>query len=977
MKKPSRRSPLYLLGLLITTFLLPGIKKGMEEIIGGQIKDKGIVGVLRAARDASTLFVTQHPYLSAAIASATVSCLAIWYIYWWLFEKNVSEDVGESKERAYLDAIEDYMETLNQTLRYDQREFTSPGGHLLARELIRTRFLFRESSDKNNGGLRPRDIITLGQGSYIKSVVPRVLQSRQPILLLGDPGSGKSITLRQIALELGRRAKQRRTASRMVPIYISLGAYTGGGTHAPISILKFIEQQLTQVIPGGANIAPDLEKMLLQGRIALLFDSMDEMPRADFPDRANELKKFIIAYATRNRIVVACRDREYTGVLAYSELVILPFNDAAIKIYLKKNWQLYHAHLPAERQEKGYSDLLKIAAPTHALHALAANPYFLKLSSLYFFTHNGKLPASQAELLNGYIERRLQDESERKRLKDEDVQMMTTALATLAFELVATGRGTFFTRDDLSAPIAGDKQDEIADRILESGLLKQALDGSLRFEHHRLQEFLAALYWEQVAGAQVVTAAHLENPWWRETLTIRAGVTQDISRLLSQIIDCIDDSYLARIRLKRGSANVVQPPEERETGDIVARLNYLTAYELAMACATQRWAEVAEPRREELSLIGNAIVKYGEVLEKVRLARSLSDTPIVFSGGLFARLVGDDNDWVVSEAMASLSPREAETPEYDEVMRSFLRHAGNKGFRMRVDVLRHIVRAGHIRPEMKSIGLIGAYLRAVGIDFIMVAAYIFLTRYYGLMDQRNLIEKHYIKFGLGLGLLMGNVYWFAGGFQMWVAFSVFALALIFIDPQVAWLIMMGLVVYLWTSGEWFRRAIWITPEWKRLCTLFPVIPWLAQVVVTANLASALLMLIGWRVIGSPLSALYWFYPGIGLGLIMPIIVEQSCVASVGPLLAGVAHAGGDQEGMAILDQLIGRLKQPLSRKTHIRILTRITTLPLNEEVIIRGLYALTASSQFFLPEEEVLRAIDRLDLRRKQKELGSERGTSN
>jgi len=974
MKEPTRRSPFYLLALLFGTFLWPGIKEGIKDIVAGQIKDRGVLAVLKAATKACILVLINHPFIAAGAAVAAVVILAIWYILWQKFGNNKSQSEDESKERAYLEAVAGYIEILNQPLGYDEREFTPAGGNLIAGELIKSRYLLRLSSDRDKGGFRARDIVTSGSGSYIQSVLPRVLQSRQPIVLLGAPGSGKSVTLRQIALNLARDALRQSSRSAIIPIYINLGAYTDLDGNCPISLTKFIKYQLLRVIPGGNNIGPNLDRLLLGGRLAFLFDSMDEMPRADFSKRVDELRNFIVANGTRNRIVVACREREFTGVLRNAELIILPFDSVAIKAYLKKSWDIYKEQLPADRREQKYTDLVNIAASTYPLSSLASNPYFLKLTTRYFFLNNGNLPTSQVDLLQDYILTRLRNEAARKGVGKSEIETMFEALSALAFSLVSNSRGTSFTPDDLRRGISGDRADEFVDLMVDSGLLKQAQDNSLRFEHHRLQEFLAARGWGQLASGHTITATQLENPWWRETIGMRAGITHDFSNLLGQIIACIDDGYLARIHLKRITVNETQPLQPLNDQDFAALLNYLAAFELAMTCATQRWPDVPDQRQNDLKLIARGIVDHGSVLEKVRLARSLRKAPIAFSVEFFARLANDENDWVAAEAMASLNPCYSSTPEYEKIMYTFLWGLRDKHSRLRLDVLMQMVRSGHIRFELRSMRLLASYIHAIAtglLSVIMFLLFAVTARYYGLMDQTNIETGHYYKFSLALMLLMGSVYLAAGSFPMFVALVAYGAALTLVNSQVAWLFMIGLVAYLWNIGHWFQRAIWITPRWRRLLTLFPVLHFYEQMFVCWNLACAALLVIGWRVIGSPLSPIYWFYPGVALAIIIPFVVERAYMLMVRKIIERSEASGDDGEIHATIDCLIEQLKRPLSREAHGRILSRIANLPLKEETIIRALHDLAESSQFFLPPKEVLQAIDRVDLRRRQKELGA------
>jgi hypothetical protein len=63
---------------------------------------------------------------------------------------------------------------------------------------------------------------------------------------------------------------------------------------------------------------------------------------------------------------------------------------------------------------------------------------------------------------------------------------------------------------------------------ISSGLLKLRLEKNetLRFEHHRILEYLAACYAKGAEHDEQDIYDRLTNPWWREVVTLRAGVTR-------------------------------------------------------------------------------------------------------------------------------------------------------------------------------------------------------------------------------------------------------------------------------------------------------------------------------------------------------------------------------------------------------------------------------------------------------------------
>jgi hypothetical protein len=85
------------------------------------------------------------------------------------------------------------------------------------------------------------------------------------------------------------------------------------------------------------------------------------------------------------------------------------------------------------------------------------------------------------------------------------------------------------------------------DIAVGSGLTRRETDGSMRFEHHRLLEYLAASHWEKQKLVINIQANHLENPWWRETLMLRAGIATDPDHLVRDLYSFTAPQYLQNL----------------------------------------------------------------------------------------------------------------------------------------------------------------------------------------------------------------------------------------------------------------------------------------------------------------------------------------------------------------------------------------------------------------------------------------------
>ena len=356
--------------------------------------------------------------------SAVVGILWTAYLsvrYW--IAKLRSEPPGVTdleKERAYLLAFEGYLEDLDRSLRYSDHEYTPLAADYVGESRVSLRFRFRESSAQDQLGLTPRDIISAKDTRHVNDIVSFLKRTKRPVILLGEPGSGKSVTLRHAALEATRSENSRKRVWGAIPLYLQLGAYSQtNGEGQPIRIIDFIRYQLEQVIPGGQNIGDSLDAILRKGRALILLDAMDEMPSADFPARADELKRFLIEYGKLNRIVVVCRKREYSGSFVHSELVVEPFDGGRIEEYLRRSWELYSkAKLAPEVRYSQERNYLAIASPSHALYTFATNPFWLKLFTTYFFEKGGVIPPGWTEVFESYIKEKLQRERVRKHIPE-------------------------------------------------------------------------------------------------------------------------------------------------------------------------------------------------------------------------------------------------------------------------------------------------------------------------------------------------------------------------------------------------------------------------------------------------------------------------------------------------------------------------------------------------------------------------------
>src|SRR5579859_1700237 len=156
----------------------------------------------------------------------------------------------------------------------------------------------QKDQDKRARVIRPR-LRALPGGSDIhaeESLGARVnIQSflrreKGPIMVKGEPGTGKTLTIRRFAYDQAKEALNSAPGTVKLPLYIPLSRYTGRTADGkePEPVIDFMRRYI-QSIPTASIIAEDLEKVyLLPGRLLLLFDGLNELLPDEYRDRSRK-----------------------------------------------------------------------------------------------------------------------------------------------------------------------------------------------------------------------------------------------------------------------------------------------------------------------------------------------------------------------------------------------------------------------------------------------------------------------------------------------------------------------------------------------------------------------------------------------------------------------------------------------------------------------------------------------------------------
>jgi hypothetical protein len=436
-------------------------------------------------------------------------------------------------QQSYFTHFIDLLTRLNLPLGYTDKENIPQSGKLVAPLYWVLKEMAR---GENLNFLTAHAALSRQDNKLTRNIVSTLLKSPEPLVLLGDPGSGKSVTLRQIGLKLAHWMQS--SQAPLMPIYLPLNTFTLSlDKNDPV--WQFIGETLVEQFGEnlGNQIFGQLKKLLAAGQVVFLFDSMDEMPRADYGARFEVLKRFADKYSTNNKFIFACRKLDYRERFESRKVIIDLFSRGQIKQFLKNmglsDWKVLYKKLIDRKL--GYREL-------------AENPFFLKLIATYW-QEKQTLPENQTVLFQEFSQFLLREYNKGATDLTYDNETVETLLAHVGFAMTAHFKSivvdydalvTYLTASSQATQVGFNRQkiEEILKVAIGSRLIFRDKQNRLRFQHHRFQEYFAAYYikafkpalnWEQL----------YDNIWWQEVLVLLFGISDDPNELMRGLLDSV------------------------------------------------------------------------------------------------------------------------------------------------------------------------------------------------------------------------------------------------------------------------------------------------------------------------------------------------------------------------------------------------------------------------------------------------------
>ena len=395
------------------------------------------------------------------------------------------------------------------------------------------------------------------------------MEMHRAFALIGEPGAGKTTTLRRLALDHAER--RLRDRSQPLPLLISLPSWPEGLDF--VGMLEWAWER--EGLPNPARV----EVAVRCGDVLLLLDGLNEMATGVRAERAKQIREWLEENRDgRARVIVTCREREYGQELELGVPVVRvdPLDDDRIREFAIR-------YLGEKEAEGLLEQVFKKSGwrryTERDLIHLARNPYMLAMLTTLYVIEKGRLPRSRGLLFRKFV-RVLWDREERHREHSAWVphEQMEYALGELAWAMIDKGAGTSAKREWAMEHLPG----EVGDRegFLKVAVSAQLLDevgGEVRFYHQLMGEYFAAMALRrrfeagQDIGAvfgrpRIVVFGLREVGKWDEVVVTLAGVLgelreADASRFVGAVAEV--NPFLALDCIEKGPAEVDDEARER------------------------------------------------------------------------------------------------------------------------------------------------------------------------------------------------------------------------------------------------------------------------------------------------------------------------------------------------------------------------------------------------------------------------------
>ena len=512
------------------------------------------------------------------------------------------------------------------------------------------------------------------------------------ILILGRPGSGKTVAMRMIAKTLWTI----RPKAILVPILLTFSDIKGISDHEKLEE-KIIQQlKLFQFEKGqrdGLTANAFIKEHLTSGKVVLLFDGYDELEKSARRAAASLLNNFLGTYSEIPAVIssrIAVYEKEPVfNQLRPNTIEMAPFTPFAVLRFI--------SHWKFERNKSPHELFELINGKAH-LSEMSSNPLMLTIITFLYSLPKYTLPDNRVEFYE-QCSRALLEEWDKARntgrANKYESHQKIAVLNRVAFEHISqTARTDELISEDVIHKITREEMERLSLKVFEypdmkneivfnSGLLHSIPPTDYRFPHRTFMEFFAANYVVTEKSYEVIIALYEQDAQkWRETLLLYMGVNKNktySNKILEHLRRDFVDSWRAkappRLLVFSALTECAVPDPDKANEILGLAEEYLAAQallpeiieELGYIAANPRWAYSQRAKQILLDLIRRDLPDniFHQVILALLRARDQSTSKIIFENlnrinlvEFFSTLTAADKSFVHKLFALDLSPDE-------------------------------------------------------------------------------------------------------------------------------------------------------------------------------------------------------------------------------------------------------------------------------------------------------------------------------
>ncbi|MGZ8219791.1 NACHT domain-containing protein [Methylomagnum sp.] len=354
------------------------------------------------------------------------------------------------------------------------------------------------------------------------------------LMVLGQPGAGKSTFLRRIGLE-ALKGKEGKYEHALFPVLLELRRYPAG----KLDLEQAIAKELGNC--GFREPEESTKRLLEKGRLLVLLDGLDEIPSQHQSAVIDHIQDFVDQHHT-NRFIASCRTAAYQSRFRrFTDVLMADFDNEQIKQFIN-NWFSSARHCEADTAARCWDTLNE--PDNAAAKELAQNPLLLTLLCITFEADQC-FPRNRAVLYGEALDVLLKRWAAQNCIyrdpiyKDLTLPLEKIMLGQLAHDFFQANRLFFsqaevsafitqFLADNLNAPKHLDGDEVLKAIEIQQGILvaRDHSGGVLSFSHLTFQEYFTAQHLADHCTWDNLARKNLGDDRWREVFLLTAGLAR-------------------------------------------------------------------------------------------------------------------------------------------------------------------------------------------------------------------------------------------------------------------------------------------------------------------------------------------------------------------------------------------------------------------------------------------------------------------